>query len=109
MMELNLVQITELWINEITFSGASLTEMAAAVADVLRLENEKVQVVDVGPAHIIFDVLAADIPLENIICKEGTILETLAALHGVKLTEESYIRSNRILGFICAVQSTEKL
>ncbi|WP_369282794.1 hypothetical protein [Oscillibacter sp. GMB15532] len=101
-MKLNLVQTTELWINEITFSGENLADMASAVADTLQLEKGNVQVVDVGPAHIIFEVLAAGVPQENIIGKETAILEALTALSGVSVTEGTCIHSNRVLGFICA-------
>ncbi|MPM19198.1 hypothetical protein SDC9_65616 [bioreactor metagenome] len=101
-MGLNLLSKTELWVNEITLSGANLTNMADAVAEVLGLEKGKVLVVDVRPAHITFDVLATDIPQENIMGREAAILTALAVLPGVYITPETYIRSNGILGLICA-------
>ncbi len=101
-MGLNLLEKTELWVNEIRLENANLTHMAHQVADVLGLERGKVLVVDVRPNHITFDVLAKDVPMENIMGKEEAILQALAALPGVRLTESSYIHSNGILGLICA-------
>lgn len=55
-----------------------------------------------APRHITLDVLATDIPQENIIGKEQAILDAVAALPGVTLYPETYIHSNGILGQICA-------
>lgn len=101
-MGLNLLEKTELWVNEIRLENANLTDMANQVAEVLGLAHSEVLVVDVRPNHITFDVLAKDVPQENIMGKEAAILEALAALPGVHLTESSYIHSNGILGLICA-------
>ena len=101
-MGLNLLEKTELWVNEITLEHANLSDMADSVASVLGLLQGEVLVVDVRPRHITFDVMAADIPQENLLGKEREILEALAALPGVHLTEETYIHSNGILGLIAA-------
>ena len=101
-MALNLLEKTELWVNEITLENANLTDMAHAVAGVLGLPENEVLVVDVRPRHITFDVLAKEVPQENIMGKEGAILEALGKLPGVHLTEETYLHSNGILGLICA-------
>lgn len=101
-MGLNLLEKTELWVNEITLHNANLTDMADAVAEVLGLSKGKVLVVDVRPRHITFDVLETDIPQENIMGREEAILRSLAAIPGVSLTPETYLHSNGILGLICA-------
>jgi hypothetical protein len=101
-MGLNLLEKTELWVNEITLQNANLTDMADAVAQVLGMEKGKVLVVDVRPRHITFDVLEKDIPQENIMGREEDILRALAALPGVNLTPDTFIHSNGILGLICA-------
>lgn len=101
-MALNLLEKTELWVNEITLENANLTDMARAVAGVLGLPEKEVLVVDVRPRHITFDVLSKEVPQENIMGKEGAILEALGRLPGVHLTEETYLHSNGILGLICA-------
>lgn len=101
-MGLNLLEKTELWVNEITLDNANLTDLANAVARVLGLSDGEVLVVDVRPRHITLDVLATNIPQENIMGKEQAILDAVAALPGVTLYPETYIHSNGILGQICA-------
>ena len=101
-MGLNLLEKTELWVNEITLENANLTDMARAVAGVLGLPEKEVLVVDVRPRHITFDVLSKEVPQENIMGREGAILEALGKIPGVHLTPESYLHSNGILGLICA-------
>ena len=101
-MGLNLLEKTELWVNEITLENANLTDMAHAVAGVLGLPENEVLVVDVRPRHITFDVLAKEVPQENIMGREWAILEALGKIPGVHLTPESYLHSNGILGLICA-------
>lgn len=101
-MGLNLLEKTELWVNEITLDNTNLTDLANAVARVLGLPDGEVLVVDVRPRHITLDVLATNIPQENIMGKEQAILDAVAALPGVTLYPETYIHSNGILGQICA-------
>lgn len=101
-MGLNLLEKTELWVNEITLDNTNLTDLANAVARVLGLSDGEVLVVDVRPRHITLDVLATNIPQENIMGKEQAILDAVAALPGVTLYPETYIHSNGILGQICA-------
>lgn len=101
-MGLNLLEKTELWVNEIRLDNANLTDLANAVARVLGLPDGEVLVVDVRPRHITLDVLATNIPQENIMGKEQAILDAVAALPGVTLYPETYIHSNGILGQICA-------
>lgn len=99
---MNLLEKTELWIENITLDGADLTALAGTVAQVLGLPAEKVMVVDVRPNHITLDVLEKEIPEENILGKEEAVLAAVSALPGVQLSEESRIHSNGILGLICA-------
>ena len=46
-MSLKLLEKTELWVSDVTLDQANLTEMAAAVARGLGLQEDKVMVVDV--------------------------------------------------------------
>lgn len=102
MSSLNLLEKTELWVNEITLEQTNLTDLAAAVARVLGLPEDKVMVVDVRPNHITFDLLEKEVQQENILGKEEELLAALEAVPGVHLTPDSYIHSNGILGLICA-------
>ena len=101
-MGLNLLEKTELWVNDITLNNANLTDLADVVAGVLGLSKGEVLVVDVRPRHITLDVLAHDIPQENIMGKESDILRAIESLPGVTLYPDTYIHSNGILGQICA-------
>ncbi len=100
-MGLNLLEKTELWINQIFLNNANLTLIAKTVADVLKIDDSKVLVVDVRQQHITLDILEKDIPTENIIGKEHELLEAVSKIDGVTLTEDSSIHSNGILGLIC--------
>ena len=101
MGDLNLLEKTELWVNDITLEQANLTDMASAVARVLGLPEDKVMVVDVRPTHITFDLVEKAVRQENVLGKEQAILDALAEIPGVHLTEDTYIHSNGILGLVC--------
>ena len=107
-MGLNLLEKTELWVNEITLDGTNLTDLANAVAHAMGMQDGEVLVVDVRPRHITFDILAKDIPQENILGKETAILDALRAVPGVTLYPETYLHSNGILGQICAGVENEE-
>lgn len=99
---LNLLEKTELWVDGITLENVNLTDMAKAVAGVLGLDEDKVMVVDVRPGHITFDLVDKEIPQENVIGKAGELLDALAGIPGVHLTEDPFIHSNGVLGLIYA-------
>ena len=63
-MSLNLLEKTELWVSDVTLDQANLTEMAAAVARVLGLQEDKVMVVDVRSSHITFDITEKEVQEE---------------------------------------------
>lgn len=107
-MGLNLLEKTELWVNEITLDGTNLTDLANAVAHAMGMQDGEVLVVDVRPRHITFDILARDIPQENILGKETAILDAIRAVPGVTLYSETYLHSNGILGQICAGVENEE-
>ena len=107
-MGLNLLEKTELWVNEITLDGTNLTDLANAVAHAMGMQDGEVLVVDVRPRHITFDILAKDIPQENILGKETAILDAIRAVPGVTLYPETYLHSNGILGQICAGVENEE-
>ena len=100
-MGLNLLEKSEVWINNLTLQNANLTRLAEVVADILGIKRKNVLVVDVRPEHITLDILEEDIPEENIIGKEKAILDAISKLEGVNVTDETCIHSNGILGMIC--------
>lgn len=107
-MGLNLLEKTELWVNEITLDGTNLTDLANAVAHAMGMQDGEVLVVDVRPRHITFDILAGDIPQENILGKESAILNAIRAVPGVTLYSETHLHSNGILGQVCAGAEDEE-
>ena len=74
-MSLNLLEKTELWVSDVTLDQANLTEMAAAVARVLGLQEDKVMVVDVRSSHITFDITEKEVQQENLMGKEAQLLQ----------------------------------
>ena len=56
-MELNLLEKTELWIENLKLEHADLNRIAETVAAVLNFERGKVLVVDVRHNHITLDIL----------------------------------------------------
>lgn len=107
-MGLNLLEKTELWVNEITLDGTNLTDLANAVAHAMGMQDGEVLVVDVRPRHITFDILAGDIPQENILGKESAILNAIRAVPGVTLYPKTHLHSNGILGQVCAGAEDEE-
>lgn len=107
-MGLNLLEKRELWINNIILQNANLTELAKTVAGVLGIEEKNVLVVDVRQNNITLDILEEDIPQENILGKEKTLLDKIGALAGVTVSEETYIHSEGILGTICLESDEQK-
>ncbi|EGO64351.1 molybdopterin-binding protein [Acetonema longum] len=100
-MGLNLLQKTELWVNNIVLNNVNLTSLAQTVAGVLGVDSAKVLVVDVRQNHITLDILKQDISIENIVGKESQIISALARLEGVETTQDTYIHSAGILGLVC--------
>ena len=82
-MGLNLLEKTELWVNEITLANANLSDMADAGAEQLGLDKGKVMVVDVRPRHITFDVLERNVPQAGIMGKAGNFVGAGRPARGV--------------------------
>ena len=99
-MEVDLLEKTELWIENIELSGADLNRIAAVVADVLRIDPKKVLVVDVRETHVVLDILQGRLQAEQIFGKEAALLRNLSSLPGVSITEKTEIHSDGILGMI---------
>lgn len=98
--ELNLLEKTELWVDDIRLEGADLNEIAGGVAEVLNMERERVLVVDVRDSHITLDLLKQKVKSRDIAGKEKQILRRLAEIPGIRLGEKAGIHSHGILGII---------
>lgn len=99
-MDINLLNKTEIWINNIKLENTNLTLLAEEVADVLGLPKNMVLVVDVRDNHITLDVLQQHINPESVFGKQKELLDRLSKLSGVKIFEDTDIHSAGILGMI---------
>ncbi|HHV46402.1 MAG TPA: competence/damage-inducible protein A [Tissierellia bacterium] len=99
-MKLNLLEKTELWINNVVLNNVNLTDLSNKLADVLEIDHSKVFVVDVRETHITFDILERFIDAENFFGKKDKIFQELSKVEGFKLTEKSDIHSDGILNMI---------
>ncbi|MEW6266961.1 MAG: molybdopterin-binding protein [Thermodesulfobacteriota bacterium] len=99
-MEIDLLEKTELWIENITLDGTDLNRLAAAAAEVLRIDPAKVLVVDVGETHLTLDILQNRLEAEHVFGKKAELLQSLARLPGVRITGATEIHSDGILGLI---------
>lgn len=97
---MNLLEKSELWIENIVIDHVDLNEVAKKIADVLNMERENVLVVDVRPDHMTLDILKKTVDARQIAGKEKAILEALKEVEGFTLSDRSMIHSNGVLGLI---------
>ena len=100
-MQLNLLEKTELRIYGLELHEVNLTTVAASAAKVLELPAEQVLVVDVRDDHICLDILAKTVDMRQLIGKQGSLLEELRGIAGLKVREDAYVDSAGIMGLIC--------
>lgn len=91
---------TELFVTGLVLKEVDLEEAALVVARKLGLEPGKVLVVDARDDLITLDLLEQDLELVNIVNREKDLLDALSEVDGIKLTENSSIHSEGVLGLI---------
>ncbi len=99
-MDLNLLEKTELWIENLKLNNADLNEIAEVVSQTLELPRDKVLVVDVRENRITLDILQHQIKAEQFFGKKKQLLNALAKVAGVEISPDTDIHSDGILGFI---------
>lgn len=99
-LAMNLLEKSELWIEDVEISNVDLALVSEAVAEVLGMAREDILVVDVRQTHITLDILRQTVAMEQIAGKENAILEKLKEIPGMKLGENVHIHSNGVLGLI---------
>lgn len=100
MAEFDLLRKTELRIERISLQNANLNEIAAIVADTLRIEPNSVLVTDVQSDTMTIDILKRSVDAYNILAKKDELLQKLSKLPGVGITEKTSICSEGMLGWI---------
>jgi molybdenum cofactor synthesis domain-containing protein len=99
-MEYNLLEKTEVWVTGLGLQAVNLTELARAAARALGLETSEVMVVDVRQDLVTFDILRKTVQAEAVAGKKARLLEAIAAVPGVTLTEQTAVHSDGVLGVI---------
>jgi molybdenum cofactor synthesis domain-containing protein len=102
MAEYDLLDKRELKIEEITLTGANLTEIAAVVADVIGIDRQDVLVIDVREDVLALDVLRKHVDPHVFAGKKEELLRNLAKIPGVMVSAKTRITSRGMLGWIAA-------
>ena len=97
---LNLLEKTELWIENIRIQNVDLNRVAETAADVLGFDRSEVLVVDVRESHITLDILRRTVDGKAVFGKQDELLRKLGEIPGFGLTDDSFIHSDGILGLI---------
>jgi molybdenum cofactor synthesis domain-containing protein len=101
-MELNLLEKTTFWVDDVELDSADLGQLAAAAAAVLGMPPEDVMVVDVRPGLVAFDVMRPTVRAEAVTAREADLLRRLGAIEGVALGPHAAVHSEGVLGLIAA-------
>jgi molybdenum cofactor synthesis domain-containing protein len=96
----DLLNKTEMTIEPISLQKANLNDIAATIADVLAMEQNDVFVTDLRENVLTIDILKACVDAYNIVGKKKELLQRLAELPGVRVTDATSIRSAGMLGWI---------
>ena len=105
-MKYRLFEKTELYIGPLRLSGADLGSCARAAALKLNLRPEDIMVTDAIGDHLILDILVPTIRPEQILAKRNPLLSALADVPGIRITDETDIHTDGILGLISLDENT---
>jgi molybdenum cofactor synthesis domain-containing protein len=100
--EWNLLEKTELRIERIGLDGADLSVVAATVADELGLPRDEVLVIDARDDLLALDILRRTIDPYVLVGRHEALLSALGQVAGVRVTEETDVCSEGMLGWISA-------
>lgn len=102
MNEFDLLKKNELKFRPITLEGADLNQIAATIAEVMQLEQAEVLVTDYLDHVMTLDILRSTIYPHQILAKKEPLLAALAQIPGVRLSEQTGVYSEGMLGWIAA-------
>lgn len=107
-MEYNLLEKTEIWISPIKLKAVNLDACAQAAANVLAFKPTDIMVTDVLEDTMTLDVLIPTVEAEKIVACEEELLEALGSVPGVRITPETRVHSQGILGLIALEKTAGK-
>lgn len=102
MVEYDLLKKNELKFRNITLEHANLNDIAATVARVMHLDSSEVFVTDYLDNVMTLDILRDTLYPHQILAKKDQMLDQLKALPGVRITEQTTVYSEGMLGWIAA-------
>jgi molybdenum cofactor synthesis domain-containing protein len=117
MAKYELLDKTELSIDGILLENANLNQIADTVAEVLGIDRGDLLVTDVRGEDLVVDILKKGLDPENIVGKEGQLLQSLSKLPGVQMRKGAKIDSRGLLSWVFldpeevkeALQKSEKI
>jgi molybdenum cofactor synthesis domain-containing protein len=98
--EYHLLQKTELRVGPMVSCNTNLNHVAAAIAEVLGVERRAVVVTDLRDGFMTVDVLRDTVDVTAVVGRQSALLQRLAQLPGVRITPDTAISSNGMLGWI---------
>jgi len=104
-MDYRLLEKTEIWISPLELSGADLGECAVAVGKALGLEPDEIMVTDALGDRLTLDVLVPTVKAEQIVARGRAVIEAIATIPGLKVSSETTVHSEGILGLISLDES----
>lgn len=107
-MEYNLLDKTEIWITPIKMKAVNLDACARVAANVLALKLTEIMVTDVLEDTMTLDVLVPKVEAEKIVGCEEELLKALGSVPGVRVTPETRVHSQGILGLIALEKTAGK-
>ncbi len=91
---------TEIFIKGLVLEDVDLGAVASVVAHQLGIGQDKVLVIDARDDLISLDVLQQEIETRRIVGRESELLQALAQVPGLSLTEDACIHSQGVLGML---------
>jgi hypothetical protein len=98
--EYDLLRKTELRVENILLQNADLNEMAARIADTLKIDRKYILVTDVQKTTLTFDILRETVNANDILGKKVELLESLATVPGVSISDKTVFSSDGMLSWI---------
>ena len=108
MNDLDLLEKTELRIEQIGLHNANLNAVAAVVAETIGIERSKVLVTDVRNDVLTLDVFPHRVKATNLVARESELLEGLSKVPGVCITDRTAVFSDGVLGWIALDEQVGK-